>query len=89
MQSDLYTLGGFNAWFIADCIDIDQDVIVSIQAAGAYEAIGKLIISLGKIEAMQEKYSQMDGYGHHFNYYNGNEETITVNSVKYYVFDNR
>lgn len=89
MENDLYALGCFNAWFITDCIDIDRDVIEAMQKAEAFEAIGKLIISLGKLEIMQKKYSTADGYGHHFNYYNGNEETITVNNVEYYVFDNQ
>ncbi len=89
MKSDLYCLGCFNSWFISDCIDIDRDVIEAMQKAEAYEAIGKLIISLGKLEEMQEEYARLDGYGHHFNLYDGNEETITVNNVEYYVFDNR
>ncbi len=89
MKNDLYCLGCFNAWFISDCIDIDRDVIEAMQKAEAYEAIGKLIISLGKLEEMQEEYARLDGYGHHFNRYDGNEETITVNNVEYYVFDNR
>ncbi len=89
MKSDLYCLGCFNSWFISDCIDIDRDVIEAMQKAEAYEAIGKLIISLGKLEEMQEEYARLDGYGHHFNRYDGNEETITVNNVEYYVFDNR
>jgi len=89
MENDLYILGCFNAWFIADAIGIDTDVIEAMQKAEAFEAIGKLIISLGKLEEMQASYASADGYGHHFNHYDGNEEEIEIEGVSYYVFDNR
>lgn len=89
MESDLYMLGCFNAWFTANCIGIDQDVIEAMQKAEAYEAIGKLIISLGKLEEMQAEYASADGYGAHFNRYDGNEGELQINGKRYYVFDNR
>jgi len=82
LQDDLYTLGAFNAWFIADVLEIDLDVIEAMQSAEAFEAIGKLILSLNKVEALQKAYCSADGYGHHFNHYDGNELEIG----EYHVF---
>jgi len=95
LKSDLYCLGCFNAWFIADCIGIDADVIEAMQKAEAYEAVGKLIISLGKLGELQEAYASADGYGHHFNRYDGKEEELRISDPTiggkqmFHVFDNR
>ena len=89
LAGEEYILGCFNAWFIADCIGIDQDVIDAMQKVHSYEAVCKLIISLGKLPTLQSAYASADGYGHHFNHYDFNEEEITVNGVSFYVFDNR
>jgi hypothetical protein len=88
LESDEYMLGCFNAWFIADVLDIDQDVIEAMQKVEAFEAIGKLIISMDKLGALQQAYVSADGYGHHFNCYDGEEETISIDGNEYYVFDN-
>ena len=88
LANDLYMLGCFNANFISSIIEIDADVVESMQEAEAFEAIGKLIISLGKLEDMQQEYCSLDGYGHHFNGYDGSEEEITINGINYLVFDN-
>lgn len=84
LSGDKYILGCFNDWFIADVLGIDVDVIQAMQKAEAFEAIGKLIISMGKLEELQEAYASTDGYGHHFNQYDFGEEQIG----EYYVFDN-
>ena len=89
LSNDEYILGCFNAWFIADVPDIDQDVIEAMQKVEAYEAVGKLIISLGKLAELQAAYASADGYGHHFNHYDGNEEELSVNGETFHVFDNR
>lgn len=88
LASDTYILGCFNDYFLADILNIDMDVIKSMQNAGAYEAIGKLVISMGALESLQQEYARLDGYGHHFNRYDGNVNTVTVNNTDYYVFDN-
>lgn len=88
LASDTYILGCFNDYFLADILNIDCDVIESMQKAEAYDAIGKLIISIGALESLQHEYARLDGYGHHFNRYDGNEDTLTVNNTEYYVFDN-
>lgn len=82
LQSDLYTLGCFNAWFLADVLEIDLDVIEAMQESEAFEAIGKLVVSMDKVEELQAGYASADGYGHHFNHYDGNEEEIG----EYYAF---
>ncbi len=74
LESDLYMLGCFNAWFLADILDIDQDIIEEMQKAEAYTAVGKLVMSLGRLEKLQKEYVTADGYGHHFGLYDGNEE---------------
>lgn len=89
LAEDEYMLGCFNASFLADVLDIDQDVIEAMQKAEAYEAIGKLILSLGKLEELQEAYASADGYGHHFNGYDFSEEQVELDGVDYFVFDNR
>ena len=89
LSNDEYILGCFNAWFIADILNIDSDVIEEMQKAEAYTAIGKLILSMGKLEELQEKYALADGYGHHFNSWDGSEDTMSFISddvPDYYIF---
>ena len=76
MKGDEYILGCFNSWFLASVLDIDEDVIVAMQKAEAFEAVGKLVLSLGKLEELQEEYASVDGYGHHFNPWDGSDEEI-------------
>ena len=86
LLSDLYCLGCFNAYFLADYLPIDMNDIQAIQDAGAYEAIGKMCkVHIADIQA---GYVSADGYGHHFNHYDGNEEELNINGVLYHVFDN-
>lgn len=88
LGNDEYILGCFNAWFIADVLGIDTDVIEAMQKAEAFEAIGKLIIRLAKLEELQQTYARDDGYGHYFNHYDFGEEELSVDGLTYYVFDN-
>ena len=88
LSSDEYILGCFNSWFLAEVLDIDEDVIESIQKADAFEALGKLVISMDKLEELQESYASTDGYGHHFNHYDLSEEELTIGEHTYHVFDN-
>lgn len=88
LGNDDYILGCFNAGFLADILGIDQNAIEAMQKAEAFEAIGKLIKSLGKLADLQQAYASADGYGHHFNGYDFSEEEITVNGTLYRVFDN-
>jgi hypothetical protein len=89
LANDKYILGCFNPWFVAEILGIDRDIIESMQNAEAYEAIGKLIISLGKLPELQEAYARADGYGHHFNTYDFTEKELTIDGdgTLYHVFD--
>ena len=84
LKSDLYILGCFNADFIEDNTNIPYNAIVALQKADAYESLGELM--LDDIETLQSEYVRMDGYGHHFGRYDGNEYEITLNDVEYYYF---
>jgi hypothetical protein len=89
LGQDDYMLGCFNANFLADVLEIDQDVIDEMQKVDAYTAIGKLVISLNKLEELQEQYVRWDGYGHHFSHYDGSEEELKFadgDTPKYHVF---
>ena len=76
LKDDEYILGCFNSWFLASVLGIDEDVIVAMQKAEAFEAVGKLVLSLGKLEELQEEYAIADGYGHHFNHWDGSDDEI-------------
>ena len=84
LKSDLYSLGCFNTSFIAENTNIPYNAIVALQKADAYESLGEMMED--DIEAIQEEYSRLDGYGHHFGRYDGNEYEITLNDVYYYYF---
>jgi hypothetical protein len=89
LKSDLYMLGCFNDWFLADVMGIDLDVIQEMQKVDAFTAIGKLVISLGCLEELQKDYARADGYGHHFNGYDGSQNELDFadeNTPSYYVF---
>lgn len=86
LENDEYILGCFNAWLIADVLGIDTGVIEAMQKAEAFEAIGKLIISQDKLEALQQEYVSADGYGHHFNHQDGNEYEVEYNGQTWYAF---
>ena len=84
LKSDLYSLGCFTDWFIADNTDLSLKVVQALQNAEAFEELGELIVD--DIETIQSEYSRLDGYGHHFGRYDGNEYEITLNDVDYYYF---
>ena len=88
LENDLYCLGCFTSSFIADVADIDLDVVEALQEAEAYEALGKLIIKSCNMVDFASAYASSDGYGAHFNPYDGGEGELTVNGVTYLVFDN-
>ena len=84
LKSDLYILGCFNADFIEDNTNLSLKVVQALQKAEAFEELGELIVD--DIEIIQSEYSRLDGYGHHFGRYDGNEYEITLNDVEYYYF---
>jgi len=82
LESDEYVLGCFNAGFIAEHTDIPLAMIEACQKSDAFQAIGEAILNGGHISDIQEAYASADGYGHHFNHWDGSEEMIG----DYYVF---
>ena len=86
LESDSYILGAFNAWFLASILDIDTELIELLQEADKYEKIGEMIINKGLTSELQEEYSRMDGYGHHFSHYDGNEYELIIDGYHYHVF---
>lgn len=87
MQGDSYVLGCFHAYAIADATDWPVALIEAAQKGGAFEEIGDAM-SREQVEALQQIYCRADGYGHHFNGYDGNEEEIEINGKLFRVFDN-
>ena len=61
LLSEPYMLGCFVAGFIANILDIDVEEVQKMQAAEAFEGLGKLMVP--HIEEVQEQYSSADGYG--------------------------
>ena len=84
LKSDLYVLGCFSDWFIADNTDLSLKVVQALQKAEAFEELGELIVD--DIETIQSEYVRMDGYGQHFGRYDGNEHETVLNNVEYYYF---
>ena len=76
LARDPYILGCFNAWFLADILNVSTDTIEAMQKSEAFEGIGQWIIDAGKVSDLQQSYVSADGYGHHFNYYDSSEEEI-------------
>lgn len=81
LSDDVYTLGMFQAWFIADILHIPMDSVEKIQKADCYEALG--IMMFKHIEKVAQKYASTDGYGHHFSHYDHSEEHLCNG---YYMF---
>ena len=86
LQSDLYCLGCFNASFLASVTGWPMALIEAAQKGEAFEELGEVLVEY--IEEIQEEYSRLDGYGHHFNGYDFSEDTIEIDGTEYFVFDN-
>lgn len=91
-NGDNYVLGCFNANFIADNSDLNYELVSACQESGAFEAIGQALndtLDQDEKESFCEEYASADGYGHHFNHYDGNSEEFTIDGELYHVFDNQ
>ena len=86
LSSDPYVLGCFNADFLADIIGWHYDAVKAVQDAEKYETIGQFIIDNDHIEELQEEYSRLDGYGHHFAHYDHHEHELFIGDDMYYYF---
>ena len=76
LESDLYMLGCFNAWFLADILGTGTDTIETLQNSEAFEGLGKMIVNGGHLEELQKAYVSADSYGHHFASYDGEETEL-------------
>lgn len=89
LANDEYILGGFAAWCIAEATGWPEVLIKAAQKAAAYAEIGAAM-DKWQIRKLAEIYSSADGFGHHFNGYDGNEEELSVDGFGlFHVFDNR
>lgn len=88
LESDAYVLGCFNTDAIVKATGWPSALIDAAKNGEAFEALGQAIIDEGYAESLAEIYSSSDGYGHHFNSYDGNEEEVTINGIAFHVFDN-
>ncbi len=84
LKSDPYTLGGFNAWFLAKYVPLNEDQIKHVQDADGFEAIGYLVLAHGQIDELIDHMISLDGYGHYFNHYDGEE--IELDNAPYRMF---
>lgn len=88
LQNDMYLLGCFVPSFIAEQCNWPVALVEAAQQGEAFEALGQAIADNCDMEEFAEAYVSADGYGHHFNSYDGGEEEITIKGVLYHVFDN-
>lgn len=86
LENDEYILGCFNDWFLSDVLNIDIDVIQAMKKAEAFEAIGKLVLSLDKLDDLAEGYIKYDGYGHYFAHYDSCDNEIEIDGEFYHLF---
>lgn len=89
LRSDPYTLGCFNPSFLAEVTGLPIKSFEALQKAECYEEIGEHILIMNKLEDFQQEYSSLDGYGVHFNSYDGSEDFIAIEGSEYLIFDNR
>lgn len=75
LESDPYVLGCCSTWLISDIMGIPQDAVRKIQDAKCFEALG-IILSSKYLEEVQQEIVRHDGYGHHFNCWDGSEEQV-------------
>lgn len=83
LKNDLYILGCFNDWFIADNTNLSLKVVQALQKAGAHEELGELMAE--NIETIQSEYASADGYGHHFSSYDS-QTLEDLLGLGYYAF---
>lgn len=88
LSDDEYVLGCFKASFLSKFLNCPTDVIEKLQESEAFESIGYWVNNYADLEEIAETYAGLDGYGHHFNSYDGSSEEIEIYGDLYHVFDN-
>jgi hypothetical protein len=86
MKSDLYVLGCFADWAIADVSDLGYEIIKALQESEKFELIGQHLIDNDCVEELQQTYVASDGYGHHFAHYDLETLEDILSETGYYVF---
>ena len=71
VDTDPYTLGCFNAWFLAKYIPLTKEQILEAQKAECFEVIGQLVLNCGNLNELLEAAVGYDDYGHFFSHYDG------------------
>ena len=84
-ECDAYMLGCFNDWFIADNCNINCRAVQALQKAEAFTELGEMMLDNG-IDELISEYCRLDGYGHVFGSYDGNNDEVTINGDLYIVF---
>lgn len=77
-------LGWFNASFLANYINVSEEVIRKTQKAEAWDIIHEL--AKHHIDDIIPAYVESDGYGNHFSHYDGRTDEFKYNDVWYYLF---
>jgi hypothetical protein len=85
LESDAYILGCFNADFISDNSDLSYDIVKALQEGEKFEELGNHLIDNDSVLDMQQEYARLDGYGHHFSYYDGSTHEDLIH-LGYYAF---
>lgn len=83
LESDEYLLGCFADWLLADILGCPVDVIKTLQKNNQHGVIGEWVSSTDRVAELAEQYVRHDGYGAHFNPYDGSERTCG----DYYFFE--
>lgn len=86
LGGDAYILGCFSDWFIADNTDLSLEIVLVLQEAEKFEVIGNYIIDNDFLTDFAKAYSDADGYGHHFNHWDGGQIEDILPETGYYVF---
>jgi MoaA/NifB/PqqE/SkfB family radical SAM enzyme len=84
-RGDNYMLGCFSASFIADNTKLSYNVVKALQKAEVFEELGELINDEG-IEDFIEEYGRLDGWGHVFGSYDGNNDEVNILGEDFIVF---
>lgn len=84
LKSDTYILGCFNADFLADIINIPYKAILALQKSECYSELGEICEDY--VPKIQQEYSRLDGYGHHFAHYDSYTIEDILAITGYYVF---
>ena len=76
LSNDPYMLGCWNNFVYSQVLDCPPEVATALQAGEQYEALGQWCMDQNVVEDMAEILVSHNGYGHHFNVYDGSDNEI-------------